>query len=233
MTVPKQAERGVPAWQPASPCPDGVRSLEVRWIFPGQLQDAVASWFGRFPAAMESRQDAYLLEPPVQGLSVKARGGGPFEVKMHRGSLGTLNVAGRARGRMECWQKWSFPYDPPSSVSEVSADWRLVSKTRRVSRFFLASGSWLADRPGPGEETGGCAVELTRVRVHGEAWWTLGFEATGPAGKLRSELEAAAALVFADTPPDGVEFGTDDSSSYAEWLYCRLGAPRSQWQSGS
>ena len=27
---------------------EGVRSLEVRWIFPGQLEAAVAEWFGRW-----------------------------------------------------------------------------------------------------------------------------------------------------------------------------------------
>jgi hypothetical protein len=51
------------------------RSLEVRWIFPGQLEAAVADWFGRFPAATESREDAYLLDPDLRGLSVKVRGG--------------------------------------------------------------------------------------------------------------------------------------------------------------
>ena len=30
---------------------EAVRSLEVRWIFPGQLEAAVAGWFGRFPAS--------------------------------------------------------------------------------------------------------------------------------------------------------------------------------------
>ena len=34
---------------PGSPAAEGVRSLEVRWIFPGQLETAVAGWFGRFP----------------------------------------------------------------------------------------------------------------------------------------------------------------------------------------
>jgi hypothetical protein len=36
---------------------EGVRSLEVRWILPGQLEAAVAGWFGRFPAGVESRED--------------------------------------------------------------------------------------------------------------------------------------------------------------------------------
>jgi hypothetical protein len=48
---------------PESPVTEAVRSLEVRWIFPGQLEAAVAGWFGRFPAATESREDTYLLDP--------------------------------------------------------------------------------------------------------------------------------------------------------------------------
>lgn len=44
-------------------------------IFPGQLVAAVAGWFGRFPAGTESREDTYLLDPPLPGLSVKIRGG--------------------------------------------------------------------------------------------------------------------------------------------------------------
>lgn len=227
-----QEQRAVTAWQPDSPGDEGVGSLEVRWIFPGQLPDAVARWFRRFPAALESRQDAYLIDPPLRGLSVKVRGGGPFEVKAYRGSPGILDVAGRARGRMESWQKWSFPCGPPGQGSGEPAGWRLVHKARRVSRFLLASGSWLAGLTEPGGKPG-CAVEVTEVSVRGEAWWTLGFEATGPAGTARSQLEAAAALVFADTPPAGVQFGTDDSRSYADWLRSRAGTERSQWQPGS
>jgi hypothetical protein len=45
-------------------------------------------------------------------------------------------------------------------------------------------------------------------------------QATGPADLLRSELEATAALVFAEALPGGLELGLDDSRSYAEWL-CR------------
>ena len=35
---------------PAGLVTEGVGSLEVRWIFPGQIETAVAEWFGRFPA---------------------------------------------------------------------------------------------------------------------------------------------------------------------------------------
>ena len=50
------------------PVTEAVRSLEVRWIFPGQLEAAVTAWFGRFPAGTESREDTYLLDPPLWGL---------------------------------------------------------------------------------------------------------------------------------------------------------------------
>ena len=208
---------------PQSPVTEAVRSLEVRWIFPGQLDTAVAGWFGRFPARMESRTDSYLLDSQLRGLSVKVRGGGGLDVKVYRGSPGILDVAGHARGRLESWQKWSFPCDPLSQDSGNPAGWTPVSKTRRISRFSRASGRLLARAPRLGKEPR-CEVELTEVRTRGKAWWTLGFEATGPAGLLLGELEAAAALVFGKTLPGAVEPGTDNSRSYAEWL-CQWPVP--------
>jgi hypothetical protein len=212
-----QEQKAMTAALPEGPVTEGVRSLEVRWIFPGQLATAVAGWFGRFPAGMESREDSYLLDPQLRGLSVKVRGGGALEVKVYRGSPGVLDVAGRARGRMEAWQKWSFPSGPLRQGSGDPAGWRPVSKRRRISRFSLASGRIVARAAGLGGEPG-CEVELTEVGTRSETWWTLGFEATGPAGLLRSALEATAALVFAQALPGAVEPGPDDSRSYAEWL---------------
>ena len=52
----------------------------------------------------------------------------------------------------------------------------------------------------------------------GRDWWTLGFEATGPAELLRSELQATVGLVFDQALPGGVEPGMGDSRSYAQWL---------------
>ena len=132
-------------------------------------------------------------------------------------------MAGRARGHLESWQKWSFPFGPLSPGSGDPAGWRPVRKRRRISRFSLASGPIVARGPGLGQQPG-CEVELTEVRTRSQDWWTLGFEATGPADLLRSELEATAALVFAQALPGGVEPGPDDSGSYAEWLYRRPGA---------
>jgi len=215
--------------QPDSPVAEALRSLEVRWIFPGQMEAAVAGWFGRFPAETESREDIYLLDPPMRGLSVKVRGGGALEVKVYLGSPGILEVAGRASGRLESWQRWSFPFSPLSPGSGDPGDsgappgWRPVRKRRRISRFAPASRTVVATAAGLGQQPR-CDVELTEVHVSGQDWWTLAFEATGPADLLRSELEATAALVFAQALPGSVEPGPDESRSYAEWLGQRPGA---------
>ena len=202
---------------PDSSAIEGVCSLEVRWIFPGPLESAVAGWFGRFPARTEAREDRYLLDPSLPGLSVKVRAAETLEVKVYRGSPGILDIARRARGRMESWQKWSFPFSPLRQGTADPAGWRPVAKRRRISRFSLAGSRVVAGAPRLAGQLA-CAVELTEVRVRGETWWSLGLEATGPVGLLSGGLEATAALVFAQAVPGRVELGPDNSMSYAEWL---------------
>ena len=129
-------------------------------------------------------------------------------------------MAGRARGRLESWQKWSFLQPAPPGQQRpgrLDAGPQEAADQPVLTRQRADRGA----RPGPGLEPGGeprCEVELTEVRTPGQDWWTLGFEATSPAGLLRSALEATAALVFARAMPGGMEPGPADSRSYAEWL---------------
>jgi hypothetical protein len=187
----------------------GVPTLEVRWILPGQLDTAGAYRLAGSSPEMESREDVYLLDPDLDGLSVKVRAGGALEVKVFRGSPGILDIPRRARGRLQYWQKWSFPFGSPSRDSADPGGWRRVGKQRRISRFAA------------GGETR-CSVEITELRMPYQDWWSLGLEATGPAERLRTALEATAELVFTRPLPGGVELRLEDSSSYAEWLRSRF-----------
>jgi len=144
---------------------------------------------------------------------------------VYRSIPGILDVAGRARGRMESWQKWSFPFSPVSQDSGDLPGWRPVRKRRRISRFSLASRPVATQATGLGQEPR-CAVELTEVFIPGQDWWTLGFEATGPEDALHSALHATAALVFARAMPGSIEPGPDESRSYMEWLCQRPGVER-------
>jgi hypothetical protein len=219
--------------RPDTPVSEGVRSLEVRWIFPGQPVAALAEWFERFPAGVEAREDTYLVSPHLRGLSVKVRGGGALEVKAYRGSPGILEVACRARGRMESWQKWSFPCGPLGQGDVPTAGWTPVHK--RISWIALANGQIQFPLPGPG---GGPAskLELTQIHMRDEPWWTLGIEVKGPSGLRRRELEVTVALMVTQALPDDIELGTDHSTSYAQWLRRAAVAPgeaHPPWGDGS
>jgi hypothetical protein len=192
-------------------------TVEVRWILPGQLDAAIAGWFSRFPARTESREDAYLIHPVLRGLSVKIRAGRVLEVKVYHGCPGILDTAGRARGRLEAWRKWSFPFAPLGPFDAGPSAWTVVDKRRRISQFRLASGRITAGIPERATEPA-CAVELTEVSSGSETWWSLGFEATGPADLLQGTLQGTAALVFAQALPAEVEFGMSHCQSYADWL---------------
>lgn len=88
--------------------------------------------------------------------------------------------------------------------------------------FSRVSGQIVARaRAGPG-----AAVRrgTHRRRTRGQDWWSLGFDATGPAGLLGSELQATFALVFAHSLPAGLKSGPDKSRYYAQWLRQRPGA---------
>jgi hypothetical protein len=216
---------------PGSSVIEGLRTLEVRWLLPGRLDAAVAGWFGRFPAEAESREDTYLVDRDLRGLSVKVRGGRALEMKMYRGTVGPLEVPGRARGRIQAWQKWSFPVGPVSQEGGGPPGWTVIRKRRRISRFRLAGGGIAGGVPGWASEPG-CTVELTEVDARDETWWSLGFEAagpanpagpagpTGPADLVRRALEDTAALIFARALPGGAELSLGDCQSYAEWLSC-------------
>ena len=164
---------------PANPVTGGVRSLEVRWIFPGQLQTSVVEWFGRFPTWIESREDTYLLDPQLRGLSVKVRGGRALEVKVYGGSPGILDVMGYARGRLEFWQKWSFPFGSLGQGSADPAGWRPVRKRRRIGQFSATNGPIAARGAGLIQEPK-CVVELTEVHIIGPVLVDSGFRGDRP-----------------------------------------------------
>lgn len=198
------------------PVTEAVTSLEMRWMFPGKPDTAVAGWFSRFPAQTQTYEDIYLLNPPLPGLSVKVRSGQAFEVKAYRGSRGILEVTGRACGAVECWQKWSFPLAPHRTQAGVPGGWTSVVKARQVSHFGLADGQAVTgDRPA-GRPA--CSVELAEACAHGQPWWTIGLEATGPDATLRTILQATAALVFDPPLPGHARPGPENSCSYPHWL---------------
>lgn len=195
-------------------------TLEVRWIRPGTLSPAMIDWFGASDGDVERREDVYLVGRHIRGMSVKIRGGSQLDLKVARGTQGILDVKGRAAGEMESWQKWAFPLPSRPAGDAESPEWITVRKVRHIRWFSYADGAPF-ERALDGIDAPWCAVELTDVSVDDEPWWTLGFEATGPAEALEGTIDAAAASVFGDRIPDTEELTAADSMSYMDWLRLR------------
>ncbi len=176
------------------------RTVEARWFRPGEIPGEVDAWFDALGPAVqtEARTDRY-LDPASDALGVKLRQGS-VEAKRRTAVLGAIS-AGTIRARVEAWAKWSFPLAVPGDAPV--AGWAEVAKRRR-QRY-----------------ASGCALELSRLTIRGEAWWSVCLEAAGP--------DAASALTLmarrwlgADGAPSLAEA---DAMGYPAWLLAREASP--------
>jgi hypothetical protein len=199
----------------AAPRVLGSRSLEVRRIRPGPLPPALIDRFGPFEDPIEVRSDRYFVDPPIPDVSVKIKDGVQLDLKVSLGSPGSLDVPG-AEGPLEAWEKWTFPLGGTSPVQDAER-WITVDKRRRRRAFEMREGGLAECREQEAFERG-CTFELTEVAVAGQAWWTLGFEASGAAETLEPSLRISANLMLGGALPDRVELSADESMSYVHWL---------------
>lgn len=173
------------------------RSAEVRWFRSGEIPAPVAAWFDALgePVETEARADRYLA-PASDALGVKLRQGS-IEAKRRDQTLHRLD-AGRCRATVEAWTKWSFPLadadDLPHGLPE--AGWVEVGKQRRQRH---------ADA---------CALELSRLTIWDEVWWSVCLEATGPDAPA-ALMEAARQWLGAEGAPVLPEA---DAQGYPAWL---------------
>jgi hypothetical protein len=148
----RQEGRAMTAAQPGSLDRQGVRSLEVRWIFPGPLPGAVAEWFRRFPAETRVVEDVYLLDPHLPGLSVKVREGA--------GGKGVPRQPRVSGGGRAC------PRSPRVLAEVVVSTWPARPQERRSC--WLAAGKQEApDQPVSTDQRGGRSGGLRGTRVCG------------------------------------------------------------------
>jgi hypothetical protein len=191
-------------------------TLEVRWIRPGTLRDDVLQWLGPFDDELEERQDRYLVAA-TPDLSVKIRGGTQLDLKVFRGSPGTLETPVAVRGRLEFWERWSFPLGANTLPLVDVPAWLTIEKVRRRRSFRVEHGH-VYGRPVSDAGLPGCTIELTEIATDAETWWTVGLEARGLPQTLGRVMELTAERVFRGPSPDDIRLDVMDSMSYATWL---------------
>ena len=198
----------------------GAMSLEVRWILPGEVPTAMIEWLGPFADAIERREDRYLVNPSSEELGVKIKGAILLDLKAFRGSPGNIAVPEIGQGRLEIWEKWSFPVDAAGRSPGNASSWLTVQKVRRRRSFRHADGD-LVERDLSEAELPGCTVELTEIAIGDATWWSLGLECHGASTTLETALHATVASLFRGPLPDGIQLDLEASMSYPRWLGTR------------
>ena len=201
-------------------------TAEARWFIPETLPDAVLDWF-RAGQALNSggvQVHEYLLFPDCDSVGVKLRDG-RFEIKAMRGASQPLSQDLGINGRTEQWVKWSFASEGLQALDQAlhqSGRWLKVRKERFLRRFSAERGRLMEVTARQGAlPVVGCNIEVTRIDVDANPrfWFSLGFEAFGPATVTARILDDALLLLFNEHGcGPGTTLSESESTGYPAWL---------------
>jgi hypothetical protein len=198
-------------------------SMEVRWFYQGTIPAEVAEWFHSGtsrPEEQPPRVDYYLCLKKIDGLGIKLREG-RMEVKRRQRQHGILHFHERAAGLVEHWRKWGFGLSTGGGELAHSllptSCWLGVQKERQLRKYRVTGDDRLVPVPIGEYPERGCSVELSTLRVEGQDWWSLCFEAFGDESLLRQALLLVVEQVLAR---ERVPFPLDAKASYGYpgWL---------------
>ena len=216
-------------------------TLEVRWFFPGPLEESgsgIEVWFRarpRYggsgepapitwdPAPPAWRQDRYLLVPGGDDMGIKWREG-RLEIKGRASTFRPQVLAPGIGGLCERWLKWSYAGDAIEQCfrdrfGNGIAHGVVVVEKRRLQRCLtLDSVGPVAEVRLDERRERGVNIELAEIRVPGaphQLHWSLAFEAF-PSDQVSEFFAQVVAGFLAGCP--ALPLSADRSMSYPRWL---------------
>lgn len=207
-------------------------TTELRWFHCGSVPDSVVDWFQRQVCQVgldgadvhpEVREDRYLWLPGCEFLNLKVRQG-RLEAKLRQATLGVAQFGDRWSGQVERWVKWGCK--PPSAISlgafaTVDGVWIGVKKARSQRHYPISSTQMLQPelaKAAGQQESASCSVELTRLEVHQQDWWSLALEATG--STLAEQWHGLQHLATELSQSPGAPLlKVEHSYAYPKWLW--------------
>lgn len=195
-------------------------SLELRWIFNGQIPDEIRHWFyhikGQGDSKMENQayEDIYLYTPEVDS-SVKFRDKkldikwkrSNFEIEIE--SSKSLNTS----GIVEDWVFWEW--NERKTAEEIEEQiaktqmhpWIRIMKERSRYNYRYEDDSLL---PTSNNSDPDCSIEITTLElknIKNYFWWSIGidlFAGKSISNKERREISNVAKLLLSNYPENNL-----------------------------
>lgn len=194
-------------------------TMEMRWFWQ-ELPVAIDQWFRHppLPSTAADREDWYLVLPDTDDVGVKWRQGN-LEVKKRLNDRGQQRFGDRLEGHLETWGKWSFESPAAVDLSHPVGVWLAVTKSRQQQTYIVTAGNQvqaIADPDKRATITEGCNLELTKLSVLNQPWFSVCFEAFGRAEAIESTLEQV--IYHLLNHENFPALALKDAFSYPAWL---------------
>ncbi|RDC63834.1 hypothetical protein [Adhaeribacter pallidiroseus] len=182
-----------------------VYSAEIRWFFKNRTEtESIEHWFNahqQFFTDKWDRADIYLWQPGLSKIGVKIREG-KVEVKILLAERGVVPLMNANSGLANDWVKYSFGLlesdaenlnllqqfsEQPLNSNEQL--WVRVDKERLLIKMGINPDNSLKQVAANSWPEEGCGVELTRIRVHRQIFYTFGLEAFSKTQQEHRNLE--------------------------------------------
>ena len=189
-------------------------TAELRWFFDHPLPFATCL----APCAVDespARHDFY-LRGVGKRLGIKWREGS-LEIKQQQGDPEVYQHQ-EVVGYLEHWKKWSFPLAEREDFNRLD-DWLAVTKCRYLARFtYCADTQTVTPAAAQDEAANRCTLEYTHLVTEGQAYYTVGLEASGEAYCLTENLQQTIHYLTENTTLEKLGLELPKSSNYAQWI---------------
>lgn len=198
---------------------DNFQTIEVRWFYRGEVPVQIGNWFetiGRRLEQIDSRSDVYLQSSsPDVGMKLRQ---GNLEVKYRQSEIGRFEIDGLVNSCVERWSKWICADDSgqltPTGIVDKPG-WLKVDKIRdrRLFRVEFNKRVELIQVATPTADL--AAIELTRLQVLGQNWWTLACEYFGTDLEIDRQFLPVVSKLLAGS--ELAKITPQNSCGYPQW----------------
>ncbi len=194
-------------------------TLEIRWFFRGTYSNEISEWLEENDFKSKEQIDHYLITPEKFAcfLGIK-KSRGTFDIK-HRSSFYEFQAVKESiSGKAEKWEKWELPLIDYENYNfqGINLNQIKVAKARNIRKYNISFPGFTIT-PTDKRVKQGIQLEVTKIKISNENWWTIGIDCFEDDEKKQQEiLQIVVSRFLQIFHKERLEMS--NSLSYSEWL---------------